>query len=395
MTKALSDLLVLDLTRVLAGPYATMLLADMGAEVIKIEEPIKGDDSRHYGPFVGEESAYFMSLNRDKKSMTLNLKSEQGKEIFKDMVRHADVVVENYRPGTMEKLGLGYDVLQEINPRLVYAACSGYGNTGPYRHKPAYDIIVQGFGGLMSITGQADGGPTRVGASVGDITAGLFTAFGIMTALHARESSGLGQMVDVAMLDCQVAILENAIARYFVSGDVPGRIGNRHPSITPFDVIPTKKHHIIIAIGNDALFKKLCDILEISDAASDARFLTNDDRTKNYAELEPILEARFMTKTAIEWLAILEGAGIPCGPVNRIDEVVNNPQVIEREMIVEVEHPIAGKLKMPGTPVKLSKNPGGVEKPSPLLGQHTAEILERLLGLDAEEVARLNEEKVL
>ena len=395
MAGALDGLKILDLTRVLAGPYTTMVLADMGADVIKIEEPTKGDDSRQYGPFIGTESAYFMSLNRDKKSMTLNLKAEKGKEIFKRLVEQADVVVENYRPGTMEKLGLSYDVLKEINPRLIFAACSGFGQTGPDRHKPAYDIIVQGAGGLMGITGYPDGPPTRVGASVGDITAGLFTAIGILTALHARTVSGVGQMVDVSMLDCQVAILENAIARYAVTGEVPGRIGNHHPSITPFDVIKTKKHHVIIAIGNDSLWVKLCDVLGIPDVAEDPRFLTNADRTKNRAYLYPILEAGFLKKTAKEWLRVLEKAGIPCGPVNRIDEIMNDPQVKARDMIIELEHPVAGKLKMPGTPIKLSETPGSIVEPAPLLGEHTFEILGDMLGMTEEEILALKEEKVL
>lgn len=395
MQGALEGLVILDLTRVLAGPYSSMILADMGAECIKIEVPGIGDDSRHFGPFIGDESAYFMSLNRGKKSITLNLKQEKGKEILKEMVKKADIIMENFRPGTMEKLGVGYDVLKEVNPRIIYAACSGFGHTGPYRHKPAYDIIVQGMGGLMGITGHPDGPPTRVGASVGDITAGLFTTIGILTALHYRDKTGEGQKVDVAMLDCQVAILENAIARYFVKKEVPGRIGNHHPSITPFDSFKTKKHHVIIAIGNDSLWVKLCKVLGLEELANDERFKTNSDRTKNRAFLYPILEEAFLKKEAKEWIDLLEEAGIPCGPVNRIDEVVNDPQVKAREMILQLHHPKVGDLMVPGTPLKLSKTPGKIEQPAPSLGQHTEEILREFLQMNEEEIKQLREEGVL
>jgi CoA:oxalate CoA-transferase len=277
--KPLKKLVVLDLARVLAGPYASMILADFGADVIKIESPDTGDDSRAFGPFIGKESAYFMSLNRGKRSMTLNLKETKAKELFREMVKKADVVLENYRPGTMEKFGLGYEELKAINPRIIYAACSGFGHTGPYAAKPAYDVIVQGMGGIMSITGQEDGEPTRVGASIGDITAGLFTAIGIMIAAYHREITGVGQKVDVAMLDCQVAILENAISRYLTSGIVPKPIGNRHPSITPFEAFRAKDGYVIIAIGNDKLWEKFCNLISRPELVSDERFVTNGKRT--------------------------------------------------------------------------------------------------------------------
>ena len=315
---ALSDIKVLDLTRVLAGPYATMVLADLGAEIIKVELPGKGDDSRAYGPYKNGESAYFMSLNRNKESLTLNLKAPEGKEILKRLVEKVDVLVENFRPGTMEKLGLGYDVLKEINPHLVYASSTGYGQTGPYSQRPAYDAVVQAMGGIMSITGQADGKPTRVGTSVGDIFAGLFCAIGILSALHERESSGVGQFVDVAMLDCQVAILENAISRYEFTGEIPRPIGNRHPSIVPFESFDTLTAPIIVAAGNDRLWVTLCDLMEL-DIASDPRFITNPLRNENYLTLRPILAERFMTKTAEEWQFMFDEAGIPCGPINTVD----------------------------------------------------------------------------
>ncbi|SDF20758.1 CaiB/BaiF CoA transferase family protein [Sporolituus thermophilus] len=393
--KPLQGVVVLDLTRVLAGPYAAMMMADFGANVIKIEPPGVGDDSRAFGPFVGKESAYFMSLNRNKRSMTLNLKHSEARELFKEMVKKADVVLENYRPGTMEKFGLGYDDLKKINPRIIYAACSGFGHSGPYMDKPAYDVIVQAMGGIMSITGQENGEPTRVGASIGDITAGLFTMIGVMMALYHRSITGEGQKVDVGMLDCQVAILENAIARYLTSGIVPKPLGNRHPSITPFEAFTAKDGYVIVGAGNDRLWEKLCNLIGRPDLVADERFVTNAKRTQNVKELKVILDDVFSAKTVDEWLKELEEAGIPCGPINTIDRVINDPQVQAREMIVETDHPVAGKIKMAGVPIKMSATPGAVERPAPLLGQHTEEILAEVLGLSAEEVAALRAKDVL
>lgn len=378
----LEGIRVLDLSRVLAGPYCTMMLADYGADIIKIEPPGDGDDSRAFGPFVGKESAYFMSLNRNKRSITLNFKHQQEVELFQEMVKKADVVVENYRPGTMEKFGLGYDELKKINPRLIYAACSGFGHTGPYRDKPAYDIIVQAMGGVMSITGPENGEPTRIGASVGDIMAGMFTAYGVMMALFHRERTGEGQKVDVGMLDCQVAVLENAIARYVTSGIVPKPLGNRHPSITPFASFTAKDGHIIVGAGNDRLWQKLCNLLERPDLLTDPRFLDNAARTANVKELSAILDSIFIHKTISQWLDELEAAGLPCAPINTIDKVVNDPHIAARNMIIEVEHPVAGKLKMAGAPVKMSAAPTIASSPAPLLGQHTAAIMKDLLGWD-------------
>ncbi|MCT4633183.1 MAG: CoA transferase [Firmicutes bacterium] len=395
MALALEGIKVLDLTRVLAGPYATMILADMGADVIKVEMPGKGDDSRHFGPYIGDESAYFMSINRNKKSMTLNLKEQKGKDILKELVKQVDVIVENYRPGTMEKLGLGYDVLKEINPKIIYAASSGFGHTGPYSKRPAYDGVVQAMGGIMSITGQKGGKPTRVGPSVGDITAGLFTAIGILAALQTRNTQGVGQKVDVAMLDCQVAILENAIARYVVSGDVPAPAGNRHSSIVPFEPFETANGEIMIAAGNDNLYKKYCAAMGRPELAEDERFVTNPLRSDNYAELRPILGEAMKAKTTEEWQTIMDDAGVPNGPINTVDKVISNEQVNAREMIQEVEHPIAGKLKMPGVPIKMSETPGSIRTHAPLLGQHTNEVLSSMLGLSEEEIKELKDTKVL
>ena len=391
---ALSDIKVLDLTRVLAGPYATMLLADLGAEIIKIEQPEKGDDSRAFGPYKNGESAYFMSINRNKESITLNLKAPEGKEILKELVKQVDILVENFRPGTMEKLGLGYDVLKEINPRLIYASSTGYGQTGPYSQRPAYDAVVQAMGGIMSITGQPDGVPTRVGTSIGDITAGLFCAAGILAALHERERSGVGQLVDVAMLDCQVAILENAISRFEFTGEIPHPIGNRHPSIVPFEPFDTLTTPIMLAAGNDRLWVTLCGLMEL-DLAEDPRFKTNPLRNENYAALRPILAERFMTKTAEEWQQMFDDAGIPCGPINTVDKVVTNEQVVAREMILEVEHPTAGTTRIPGIPIKLSRTPGEIRLPAPVLGAETEKILTRCLNLTPEQIAALREKQVI
>ena len=391
---ALSDIKVLDLTRVLAGPYATMVLADLGAEIIKIEQPEKGDDSRAYGPYKNGESAYFMSLNRNKESITLNLKTPEGKEILKELVKKVDVLVENFRPGTMEKLGLGYEVLKEINPRLIYASSTGYGQTGPYSQRPAYDAVVQAMGGIMSITGQADGVPTRVGTSIGDIAAGLFCAIGILAALQERARSGLGQMVDVAMLDCQVAILENAISRYEFTGEIPRPIGNRHPSIVPFETFNTLSDPIMVAAGNDRLWATLCELMEL-DIACDPRYATNPQRNEHYAELRPILAEKFMTKTAEEWQPMFDKAGIPSGPINTVDRVVKNEQVVAREMILEVEHPVAGTTRVPGIPIKLSRTPGEIRMAAPVLGADTEKLLNQYLGLTSDQVAELREKQVI
>lgn len=395
MRHALEGLKVIDLTRVLAGPYATMLLADFGAEIIKIEVPKTGDDSRAFGPYVNGESAYFMSINRNKKSITLNLKTEEGKDILKKLVSQADVLVENFRPGTMEKLGLGYELLKEINPKLIYAASSGYGHTGPYSQKPAYDAVVQAMGGIMSITGQVGGKPTRVGTSIGDIAAGLFTAIGVLTALNYRNETGLGQKVDVAMLDCQVAMLENAIARYTSTGDVPKPGGNKHPSIVPFESFGTNDGDIMVAAGNDNLFQKLCVALNLEDAANDARFASNPLRNENYEALKPMLDKAFAEKSIDEWRSILDEAGVPNSPINTIDRVVEHPQVIARDMVQTVKHKVAGDVKMPGVAVKLSETPGMIETAAPLLGEHNEEILKAYLNMSDEDIDSLKERGVI
>lgn len=394
MNFALENIKVLDLTRVLAGPYSTMILGDLGADIIKVEMPEIGDDARHFGPYMNSESAYFMSLNRNKRSITLNLKKAKGKEVLLEMVKKVDVLVENFRPGTMEKLGLGYEDLKEINPKLIYAASSGYGHTGPYSKRAAYDAVVQAMGGLMSITGKEGGEPTRVGTSVGDITAGLFTTIGILAALNSRNETGKGQKVDVAMLDCQVAILENAIARYVVTGEIPKPGGNKHPSIVPFEPFETVDGQVMVAAGNDALWANFCRAIDIEPLCKDDRFSTNPLRNENYDALRPILAKIMKTRTTQEWQDILDNAGVPNGPINTVDKVVADPQVVAREMIIEIDHPISGKLKVPGIPIKLSETPGEIRMTSPLLGQHTEEILKELLNYDDEKIDELRRENI-
>ncbi|MBV1885785.1 MAG: CoA transferase, partial [Parvibaculaceae bacterium] len=365
------------LTRVLAGPYCTMILADLGARVIKVEVPEIGDDSRQIGPFIKDQSAYFMGLNRGKESIALNLKQPKDRAILEALFEKADVIVENYRPGTMEKLGYGWDTLHARYPQLIYAAASGFGHSGPYMKKPAYDMVVQAMGGIMSVTGQPDSPPTRVGSSVGDITAGMFTAVGVNAALYDRATTGEARKVDVAMLDSQVAILENAIARYTATGDIPGPIGSRHPSIAPFQVYESSDGYVVIAAGNDALFHHLCDTLELPDLKTDPHFLTNNDRVENVAELTQLLEVRLVTQTTTHWIALLEEAGIPTGPINNVAQALSDPQILARKMVVQSNHPIAGTVRMAGNPIKIS----GFEDPTtrkaaPLLDQDREEILQ-------------------
>ena len=350
----LSGIRVLDLTRVLAGPYCTMMLYDLGAEVIKVETPDGGDDARHIGPFVQGKSAYFMSLNRGKKSIALNLKAEEDRATFEDLLGKTDVLVENYRAGTMEKLGYGWEDLHPRYPNLIYAAASGFGHTGPYKAKPAYDMVVQAMGGIMSLTGQPDGLPTRVGSSIGDITAGLLTTIGITSALYHRTLTGQTQKVDVAMLDSQVAILENAIARYFSTGDVPGPLGARHPSIAPFEAYKTADDYIIVAAGNDALFLKFADAIDAPHLAQEATYKSNEMRCQNVEQLKQDVEAQLAHRSAAEWLNVLEEAGVPCGPINNIEQVLNDPHIRARNMVVSADDPDVGPVHMAGNPIKLS-----------------------------------------
>ena len=354
MDGPLKNLLVLDLTRVLVGPYCTMMLSDLGARVIKVEAPEVGDDSRNFGPFIEDYSAYFMSLNRGKESIALNLKNNDDKKIFDKILAKADILVENFKPGTLEKWGYGWKDVCEKYPKLIYASASGFGQTGPLKELPAYDMVVQGMGGLMSVTGQPNSEPTRVGTSIGDITAGLFTTIGINAALYDREKTGKGTFIDVSMLDCQIAILENAIARYLSKNEIPEPMGSRHPSIAPFEAFKTKDSHIIIAAGNDKLFEKLCNVLEMSEIFNDGRFNTNSLRSKNINELKIIIEDKLSSKITTEWVSQMEKERIPCGPIYNIKEAVENPQVQSRNMIVKAYHKVIGDFKLAGNPIKMS-----------------------------------------
>ncbi len=354
MDGPLKNLLVVDLTRVLVGPYCTMILSDLGARVIKIEAPEIGDDSRKFGPFVKDYSAYFMSLNRGKESIALNLKNDEDKKIFDKILSKADILVENFKPGTLDKWGFGWKDVSKKYPKLIYASASGFGQTGPLKELPAYDMVVQGMGGLMSVTGHPNSEPTRVGTSIGDITAGLFTAIGINAALYDRQKTGKGAFIDVSMLDCQIAILENAIARYLSKNEIPGPMGSRHPSIAPFEAFKTKDSYIIIAAGNDKLFSKLCDVLKISEITNDERFNTNSLRCENMDQLKEIFEKQLSLRTTDEWVKEMEELKIPCGPIFNIKQAVENPQIKERNMIVKSYHKIIGEFKSAGNPIKMS-----------------------------------------
>jgi CoA:oxalate CoA-transferase len=393
----LTDITVLDLTWVLAGPYASMILADMGADVIKVERPPFGDVGRTTGPYIGEQSAYFFSVNRGKRSIVIDLKSEEGRELFFRLAEKADVVMENFTPGTMDRLGIGYETLRARNPRLVYSATSGFGQTGPDRERPALDVIVQGMGGIMSITGEPGGPPIRPGISQGDITAGLFTAVGILSALHERERSGEGQMLDLSMLDSQIAILENPFARYFATGEVPGPLGTRHPSTTPFQAFPTKDGWIVIAMawGVENMWELFCVKIGRPELIDDKRFDTPGLRTKNHAILEPILNEALRQKTTGDWMPEFDAIGLPCGPLNDIPHAAEQPQVVAREMLKDVPHPEGFSLRITDTPIKLSRTPGGIQGPPPIAGADTDDVLRTLLGLTGAQIAELREKAVV
>jgi CoA:oxalate CoA-transferase len=389
MKKALQGVRVIDMTRFLSGPLCSMYLADFGAEVIKVEIPGRGDDTREYGPYINGESGYYLSLNRNKQSITLNLKSAEGLEILKGLIKQADVLMENFSFGTMEKLGLSYDEVKAINPEIIYASCSGFGSNGPYARKPAYDAIIQGYGGIMSITGSEQNVPNRVGVSIGDITAGYYMTIGLLTALYHKEHTGEGQRLELSLLDCQVALLENPMMRYFATGVCPKPAGNRHASIAPYSAYPTKDGHMIVAAGNDLHWQRFCMAVGREELIKDERFLTNRLRVDNYGELEPIVVSILKTATTAEWIDLLESKGVPCGPINSVEAVANDPQVKAREMILEIEHPTAGKIKVSSNPIKMDKTPFVLESPPPVLGEHTAAVLKKYLGYDDDKIDEL------
>lgn len=395
-TAPLAGLRVLDLTRVLAGPYCTMMLADMGADVVKVERPDSGDDTRGFGPpFVGGESTYFMSVNRNKRGMTLNLKHERGLALLRDMVAQADVTVENFRPGLMEALGLDYDATREINPGLVYCSISGYGSTGPEASLPGYDLIIQGEGGVASLTGPEDGPPFKVGTSQADIVAGVMACQGILLALLVRERTGRGQRIDIGMLDCQVALLSYQAGIYFATGESPVRMGNRHPSIAPYETFGCRDGYLNVACGNESMWRRFCAAAGLGELAENPRFRTNRDRVAHADELRAALEPVLARRTAEEWILTLRAAGVPSGRIHSVADVCEHPQTVAREMVVQLDHPRAGAIRVTGVPIKLSDTPGEVRSPPPLLGEHTGQVLSDWLGMSDADVDALRRDGVL
>jgi len=392
----LAGIRVLDLTRVLAGPYCTMFLGDLGAEVVKIEQPGVGDDTRGWGPpFAGGESAYFLCINRNKQSLTIDLKSSEGVAIMRALAARADVLIENFRPGALDRMGLGEKELRASNPKLIYASLSGFGADGPMADVPGYDLIIQAWGGLMSITGTPESGPIKVGVAIIDLVAGLMLGKAVVAALYAREKSGIGQKIDTSLLEAEVAALINAASNYLVGGTVPGRWGNAHPTIVPYQSFQTSDSFLVLGAASEAIWQRLCPALSRADLADDPRFAKNPQRVENRNELIAILAQIFRTQTTAEWLETLNRADVPCAPVQTIDQVFAAPQVLQRNMLVEVAHPTAGRVKMAGIPVKFSATPASVRLPPPLLGQHTAEILENWLDMSRDKIEELKRKNII
>lgn len=386
----LAGLTILDLSRVLAGPFCTMLAADLGARVIKIEHPTRGDDTRAWGPpFVEGESAYYLSVNRNKESVALDFKHPEGRAALDHLLAHADVVVENFRPGTLDAIGLGYTEVATRHPNLIYVSISGFGRTGPRRHEAGYDAVAQAESGLMSVTGTPDGPPVRLGVAVGDLVAGLFAFQGLLAALIARGRTGRGQLVEVALLDAVTALLTYQAERYLTTGTTPTRAGNRHLSIAPYDAFEAADGMLILAIGSDALWLEFCRAAGLTDLAADATLATNDGRVRAYSTLRPRLAATIAGRRRDEWIGVLRAAGVPTGAVRTIDEALADPQIAAREMVVRLLHPTIGSLDVLGIPVKLSDTPGAVRTAPPLLGQHTRAVLRSDVGLDEDAIARL------
>ena len=394
--QALGDILVIDLSRILAGPYCTMLLADYGAEVLKIEQPGQGDGTRQWGPpWLEDESAYFLSVNRNKKSLTLNLKSAEGQQVLKDLVSEADVLIENFLPGTTQRMGLDYETLAASNPGLIYCAITGYGQTGPYRERPGYDFMIQAQGGLMSLNGPPAGEPYKVGVAIVDITAGLFACNAILSALHERSHSGQGQYIDVALLDTQVAWLANVAHNYFATGETPVRYGNGHPNIVPYETFPTADGYIALAIGSDGQYRKFCETVDRPDLGDDERFQTNNGRVENRQVLIPLLQELFSKRNSDDWIKLLLEAQIPVGPINDIPTILADPQVAAREMVQELEHATAGPIQVLGPVAKLSRTPAALRTAPPVLGADTETILSERLNYPPEAIETLRQKGIV
>lgn len=395
MKKPLEDIRIVDFSRVLAGPFCTMNLADFGAEVIKVERPVYGDDSRIFGPFLNGESTYWIYVNRGKQSITLDLKQPEAKQIIYDLVKESDVLVENFKPGVMDKLGFSYEKLKEINPGLVYCSISGFGQNSPYRNRLAYDIVAQAMGGMMSITGYPDSPPLKVGSAVGDISAGLYAAFGIMLALFSRSKSGKGQFVDISMVDSIFSLLETNILRYTVGNKIPSRIGSRHPLSAPFDSYQAKDGLVIIAVASDQLFIKLCDVMGKPDLMKDEKYASDPCREVNEASLKVIIEEWLKDYTVAEAVDMMHANGIPVAPIMNIQQLCEDEHIKERKMLVEVEHPKAGKLRIPGNVVKLSETPPEPRLVATQLGQHTIPVLRDILNYDEAVIKDLGEKNII
>lgn len=396
MSGALEGITVVDLSRVLAGPYATMLLGDLGARIIKVEQPGHGDDTRHWGPpFTHNgESAYFLCANRNKESITLNLKHPTGQAIAREMIGRADIVVENFKVGGMDALGLGYEDLRTLNPGIIYCSITGYGQTGPYKHRPGYDAVIEAEGGIMSITGPStgeagEGHPYKVGVAIVDITAGLNAVVAILAALHHRHRTGVGQAIDIALLDTQVSWLANVASSYLISGQAPRRYGNAHGSIVPYQTVQAADGWLMLAVGNDLQFQKLCLLLAHPEWAEDQRFITNQARVRHREELLPLIEREFVRDSVKAWTARLSAAGIPTGPVNDLPTVLADPQVQARDMVQTVHHTVTGPIPLVGPVPKMSSTPAAIHLPPPLLGEHTTTILREWLGYTDEEIQKM------
>jgi len=407
MSGALSHIRVLDLSRILAGPWSGQILADLGAEVIKVERPQVGDDTRTWGPpFLKDEegndtaeSAYFLSANRGKKSVAIDMTTPEGQAVIRELAQHADIVLENFKVGGLKKYGLDYDSLKALNPKIIYCSITGFGQTGPYSHRPGYDFMIQGMGGLMSLTGEKDGvaggGPQKVGVALADVLTGMYATTSVLAALAHRDHTGVGQYIDLALLDVQAACLANQGSNYLIGGQVPQRLGNAHPNIVPYQTFATEDGFIILAVGNDGQFGRFCQLIDRADLATDERFASNKARVENRVELIALLEPHLLTRSSETWLADLEKASIPCGPINTVDKVFENPQIQHREMQVDIPHPLSGTVPQVGSPMKFSETPITYNNAPPTLGQHTESVLNDILQLDAEAITALKDKNII